>query len=207
MSNVTQLRGRPRDAALTDAIRRAVLELAAEAGSLEGVTMRAVAERAGVGLPSLYRRWASKGELLTDAVTAASAAAAPTPDTGSLRGDLLALATGTATGLAGSGAGAAWLTLALHSSGPDSAELREQVQQARRRANRAVVRRAIDRGELPASTDADLLLDLLLGPLWLEQLTQARPATSTKIRAVVDAVLRSFAPAQQQATGARRSRR
>src|SRR6476661_8622284 len=83
--------GRPRDPGVDRRIARAALDLFADAG-WAGFAMEAVARRAGVGKASLYLRWDSKEALLTDAVTWRLARVADV-DTGTLRGDLVELAT------------------------------------------------------------------------------------------------------------------
>lgn len=60
-------RGRPRSAAIDEAALSAARELLAEVG-WDQTTMVAIAERAGVGKPALYRRWPSKTHLVFEAV-------------------------------------------------------------------------------------------------------------------------------------------
>jgi AcrR family transcriptional regulator len=57
--------GRPRDAGIDDAARQAARELLIESG-WEGTTLSAVADRAGVSRPALYRRWPTKTQLVFD---------------------------------------------------------------------------------------------------------------------------------------------
>jgi AcrR family transcriptional regulator len=59
--------GRPRDAAIDDAARKAARELLVEAG-WEGLSLSAVADRAKVSRPALYRRWPTKTHLVFDAL-------------------------------------------------------------------------------------------------------------------------------------------
>lgn len=59
--------GRPRDPRVDDAIREATLELLVEDG-YQATTIQAIARRAGVSAPSVYRRWSSKAELIEEAV-------------------------------------------------------------------------------------------------------------------------------------------
>jgi AcrR family transcriptional regulator len=59
--------GRPRDPRVDDAIRTATLELLVEDG-YQATTIQAIARRAGVSAPSVYRRWSSKAELIEEAV-------------------------------------------------------------------------------------------------------------------------------------------
>ena len=59
--------GRPRDPQVDASIRAATLELLVEDG-YQATTIQAVARRAGVSAPSIYRRWSSKAELVEAAV-------------------------------------------------------------------------------------------------------------------------------------------
>ena len=82
--------GRPRSEASHQAIIEATLALLIEVG-YGSLTMEAVRTRAGVGKATIYRRWASKEELVRDAIVFLHEEF-ETPDTGSLRGDYDALA-------------------------------------------------------------------------------------------------------------------
>src|SRR3954468_25112873 len=84
-------RGRPRDPRRRQAILDAAVHLLAEVG-YDRATVEAVAARAGVSKPTIYRRWpGGKAEIVADAIRAKRADGAVLPDTGSLRGDLLAM--------------------------------------------------------------------------------------------------------------------
>ncbi len=82
--------GRPRDPGVETSILEAVQELLIESG-YAGTTIGAVADRARCGRSAIYRRWETKAELVVAAVGALQVAA-EVPDTGTLRGDLLAAA-------------------------------------------------------------------------------------------------------------------
>ena len=82
-------RGRPRSQEADRAILTATVELLAERG-LAAMSIEEVAARAGVGKTTIYRRWPSKGLLALDAFVASFREEQPLPDTGTLRGDLLA---------------------------------------------------------------------------------------------------------------------
>ncbi len=60
-------RGRPRDAAADRAILQAALALFIDKG-VEGVSIEQIAKRAGVGKPTIYRRWSGKEDLLAAAI-------------------------------------------------------------------------------------------------------------------------------------------
>ncbi|MEH0110359.1 TetR/AcrR family transcriptional regulator [Tersicoccus sp. MR15.9] len=82
--------GRPRDADLGDRILTATQDLLIERG-YAGTTVEDVARAAGTGKAAVYRRWASKVDLVVAAVRVLSTPG-EVPDTGTLRGDLLACA-------------------------------------------------------------------------------------------------------------------
>lgn len=86
----TTTRGRPRGAGMDEQLLRATQELLVEVG-YDRLSMDAVAARCSAGRATIYRRWPNKAALVTDAVTALHRPQ-PLPDTGTLRGDLLALA-------------------------------------------------------------------------------------------------------------------
>jgi AcrR family transcriptional regulator len=93
VDGVPAARGRKRDHSRDVDILDAALDLLAEVGAA-GITMDLVAERAGAGKATIYRRWASKAELVIDAVAHIERQQVDIehlPDTGTLRGDLMAL--------------------------------------------------------------------------------------------------------------------
>jgi len=89
--NVPSIRqqGRPRDAGREAAILEAALALVGELG-YDRVSMDAVAARARASKATIYRRWSSKGALVSAAVRCRAPLPMVMPDEGSLRADLLA---------------------------------------------------------------------------------------------------------------------
>uniref|UniRef100_A0AAU2VHY5 TetR/AcrR family transcriptional regulator n=1 Tax=Streptomyces sp. NBC_00008 TaxID=2903610 RepID=A0AAU2VHY5_9ACTN len=83
--------GRPREERVTRAVLDAVVELVTESG-MSALTMDAVAARAGVSKPAMYRRWATKQDLV---IAAAESRIGPldVPDTGDFRAELRAVLT------------------------------------------------------------------------------------------------------------------
>jgi AcrR family transcriptional regulator len=91
-NNLGAAAGRPaRAQATTEALRRAVQDLLAEAG-YRALTIEGVAARSGVAKTSIYRRWPSKAEMVFDLMLHSSAELPAMDDRGSLTGDLEALA-------------------------------------------------------------------------------------------------------------------
>ena len=79
--------GRPRDPSRDEAIRAALLRLLGEVG-YGGLTIDAVAQAAGVGKATIYRRWRTKQDLIVDSISDLGSLLTVPPDTGSLREDL-----------------------------------------------------------------------------------------------------------------------
>ena len=166
-------RGRPRDRQADDAILTATRELLSEVG-FERLTVTEVAARAGVGRPTVYRRYPTK-EALAAASVEALRTGAPAPDTGTLVGDLRAELLPRAPAL-GEPLLLQFLAMLLVSNaqGSEFAETywRDAVA-VRREAFGEVFVRAQARGELASDLDIDLLVDVVAGSI-IEQLL--RPA-------------------------------
>ena len=202
----TPVRGRPRSEEADRAILRAATELLAERG-LAGLSMEEVAARAGVGKATIYRRWRSRGALALDAFMVEFRALQPLPDTGTLRGDLLAALRAWVKAVTRTPAGRilAGLVAAAQDDPELAAAWRAQVVEPMRAQHRVVLRRAIERGEIPASTDTDVALDLMYGAAYHRLLQGHRPLSDTFVRRVIDVIVAGIAAqAGQPAAGATR---
>jgi AcrR family transcriptional regulator len=158
--------GRPRSLAADEAIRDATLELLATEG-YANLTMSGVAAQAGVSTATLYRRWTSKLDLVV-AVLQARAEERPVPDTGSLRGDCRAILRDVVEASQTTNAGPILPGLVGEiGRNPELADaLRTNLIAPRRAAFVQVLERAAARGELRAGLDHELVIDLLIGPLY-----------------------------------------
>jgi AcrR family transcriptional regulator len=194
-------RGRPRSEKAHKAVLSAAAELLLSRG-LSAVSMDAVAERAGVSKATIYRWWPSKETLALDALYHEWAAFQPDPpDTGSLRSDLLALLLPWARAVRGlpyARVIAALLT-EVHSDPAFAAEYRKRVVEPRRDQARTLFRRAVERGEIPASTDIEVAVDLVYGPLWHRLLHGHAPLSDRFVQDVVSAALTGLQPATDPA--------
>ncbi|OLT05061.1 TetR family transcriptional regulator [Pseudonocardia sp. CNS-004] len=132
---------------MESAILEAVLAELTEAG-YGRLSMERVAERAGASKASVYRRWPSKVELVMDAVYHVFPNAASPPDTGSLRGDLLAMMRAVAEQLAGPAGLALGGVLSDALGDPELARrVRTYARGASQIGMREIARRAVARGE------------------------------------------------------------
>ncbi|MGE3621003.1 MAG: TetR/AcrR family transcriptional regulator [Acidimicrobiia bacterium] len=158
-------RGRPRSAVIDRAVRRAALELLVEQG-YGGTSVEAIAGRAGVGKPAIYRRWPSKAAIVVDALRCHPGIAAPLPDTGDLRADVEVMLAAVQRGMAG---GEGPVMAAFVAEKFRYPELRDEFERVfvreRREHLQRLVAGAVARGELPAGTDVDLVAEI--GPALL----------------------------------------
>lgn len=162
----TERSGRPRDPAVDQRIITAAIEVFAHSG-WAAFSIDAVARDAGVGKASIYLRWPNKEELLTDAVATVFEPIS-TIDTGELREDLILLAR-LLLDLYGGRHGLAARRMTVESEAtPGIAARWKHVRQAQISAARGIVRRAVERGELPARTPVTLVLDTLCGAAMLQ---------------------------------------
>nr|WP_269205148.1 TetR/AcrR family transcriptional regulator [Motilibacter aurantiacus] len=165
---------------------RAALDLLVDVG-YEALTMDALAKRARASKATIYRRWAGKAELIVDAL-AHEHRPEEVPDTGTLRGDLLAL-----LGAFAAGDRAPEIFAAVAHAVRTDPRMCEAVQQRlaepHRRTSARVVERAVERGELgPGASGVRLFHDL--GPsLVLARLTAGQPVDEAFCAEVVDTVL------------------
>jgi hypothetical protein len=114
------------------------------------------------------------------------------PDSGTLRDDLLALLRSAAETFA-RGRGQ-FVPRLLREAGhhPEITDLLFTVIHTRRQAYRRALALAIARGELAPSADQDLLIDLLIGPIWTRLLITHDPITPEFVVAIVETVLSAF---------------
>ncbi|MEW9897682.1 TetR/AcrR family transcriptional regulator [Chitinivorax sp. PXF-14] len=159
-----------RSARVVAAVHAATLALLNECG-YERMEIPEIAERAQVNKTSIYRRWPSKMELMLDVALAWIGEALPTPDTGSLEGDLTALLGKLTAVLATPFArGALKALIGLDERAAATQQVRSAFWNARFEAAGIIVERAIQRGELPSETNARHLLEFAAAPLFYRTL-------------------------------------
>lgn len=181
--------GRPRDPAVDDAALAAAVRLIVEQG-YSGLTMERIAEHAGVSKAALYRRWPNKVELVVDAIAATAQRTLAVPDTGRVRDDIEALLAHASRERHADAVTHDALTAAVGSD-PELAErCRRTLVQGMVAAFAVVVGRAVDRGELPADTDVEILSTVVPAMmLYRRQTTGRRPDPGYVLR-VVEQVFR-----------------
>ena len=170
-------------------IFEATLEVLAEVG-YDLLTMDAVAARAKASKATLYRRWRGKPELVVAAVMCHHSGSTSVPDTGSLRGDLLAAYCGTG-GLSDPKAQAV-LTAVVTAMGrdPEFAEVyRRDFIGPKIATSRAIYERARERGEVHPDTDLTILGPSLAGIVLHRAFLLGEAVTAELVGRVLDEVI------------------
>jgi AcrR family transcriptional regulator len=180
--------GRPREHGVDEKILNAALSRLVRWGYAQ-LRVDDVAADAGVAKTTLYRRWASKQALIADVMRRLYLDRVQVTDEGDLRADLVALVRETYE-LLFEGPGHVVEDLVRQSG--ESRELAAVIRSttdARRRAFRQVMNRGVAQGELDPSFDHELVIDLLVGPLWTRLLVTDTPLTNDDVGMIVDAVM------------------
>jgi AcrR family transcriptional regulator len=184
-------RGRPRDGALDDRILEQVLDLLGSRG-YAGLTLDELAVRSGVAKSTILRRWPSKAAVAAAGVERLALQSVDVPDFGTLHRDLHALMHGAVdTFVRGRGQ---FVPRLMREAGhhPEITDLLHAVLHTRRQAYRRVLARATARGELDPTVDQELLIDMLIGPVWTRLLITRDPITRDYVDAIVQMVLNAF---------------
>lgn len=188
-----------------ETVLKATYELLSETG-LGGVSVDAVCRRSGVAKTTIYRHWPTREALVLDACSKLGTKP-EAPDTGSLRGDLLALAQDLARRLTT----ARWPSVLpsiidAAERDPEIARLHSGINAGASGAFRAVVERAQQRGEVPRGHDPSEAVAAVLGPLFYRRWFSREPLDSEFARRVVERALAAFtAPAPGRQRGKRSS--
>ena len=192
MLDQVQQRTGGRSARVREAVLHATVEVVAEAG-YAGLSFEEVARRSGVHKTTVYRRWPTTAALVLDALLERSAESVPVPDTGSVREDLRRFVRAIAANIT-SPLGAA-LVATLTGEPADEAvdALVHEFWRARFALAGEIVQRGIERGELRADVDPDLVVELLVAPLYLRLLVTREPVTRRYADRVVDLALAGMA--------------
>jgi AcrR family transcriptional regulator len=196
--------GRPRDARADEVILDAAAKILAEQG-LAGFSVDAIAALAGCGKATIYRRWASRSELLLETAELA-AVDLPVPDTGTVREDLLVLLGGLATKMRDTQVGQLLAAvLAEAAVNPELQETFARMAHERRARCYGVIVRGMERGELRTDFDPEVATDLMAGPIFERVLFRHLPIDDGLVQRTVDIVLDGLRPrspaAQTESTG------
>jgi AcrR family transcriptional regulator len=178
-------RGQQLEAELLDTAWNELVEV-----GFANLTMESVATRARTGIAVLYRRWANKDELVLAAIKHyRNSHLVDVPDTGSLRGDLLAALTGMGE------AGAAFFAIAaatafsglLAGTGLTPTQVRDQIMGDQRLLRvRIIYQRAHDRGEIDLDRIPSAVLAMPFDLVRHDLLMDLKPLKPTRIQSIID---------------------
>jgi AcrR family transcriptional regulator len=164
-ASTTAHAGRPRDPEISGAILSATLDVLGEEG-YGGLTIAAVALRAGVHKPAVYRRWANKLDLAVAAIQLL-APQFDDPDTGEIRADLVQML----VAVAGAAHERGRLTTGLRLQADMTADpalaaaVETSIVAPRRAVTAAVLERAVGNGQLRPGIDIEMAIDMLFAPV------------------------------------------
>ena len=182
--------GRPRSEAAEKAILEATLRLLAELG-YGGLTMDKVAAEARVSKATMYRRWPSKVHLVITAFS--QLPELPCPNTGNLRQDLIDVLSSFLLITQNTSLAGVLPTLAGERARiPELADYLDEATRQRREPVKQVLQRAIKRGDLPAKTDVELAIDLVMSPLVMRIFFTNNPADIRFLEQVIDHTLKGL---------------
>jgi len=179
--------GRPRSEEAHRAILDATVELLAEVG-FSALTVEGVAQRAGVGKATIYRRWPSKLPLVVEAF--GGLPQLEDADTGDLAGDLKSMLRGYLQLFNTTPLATILPSLAGERAHNEAlSELFDPVLKGRRRPLTRVLERGVVRGELPPDLDLELAADLVVGPIAVKLFFTGGRLSPRMVGPVVDLAL------------------
>jgi AcrR family transcriptional regulator len=187
--------GRKRDHTRDQDILDAALAVLSETG-YDGMTIDMVAAKAKAGKATLYRRWPSKAELVIDAVACMKrrdVSLDDLPDTGTLRGDLLAMARPHSVEDSERKIQVMAGVMSLLTRSPELTDtVKAAIVEPRAEINRIFLRRAIARGEIPADANIEMLAILTSSLAFYRTMILRKPIDREFLVSVIDDI---FLPA------------
>lgn len=184
--------GRKRDDTLDARIIEAAIDVLAEVG-FDSMTMDMVAASAKAGKATVYRRWSSKAELVKDALIWMSRNSVELnrlPDTGTLRGDLLALMKPYSTEYSERKLN---VLAKLGSFFSENRKLAEEatagIFEPWTNVNRTLMKRAVERGEISAASDIEMACEVINAVTSYRTLTQNKPFNRNSYAILLDNIL------------------
>jgi AcrR family transcriptional regulator len=158
--------GRPRSEESRQSILRSTLKLLKQDGGFPELSIEAIAADANVGKTTVYRWWPTKAALVADAFSASADEELRFPNTGSVQNDMSVQMRRLIRIFRSRRGKVVAALLAGGQSDPKLLEAyRDRFLWPRRRQAYQTLQRGVDRGELPAGCDFDLILDSLYGPI------------------------------------------
>ena len=170
-------------------VLQATTELLFERG-LSGTSVDEISRRSGVAKTTIYRHWPTRTDLLREACSTIGTPL-ETPDTGSFETDVTALLTNLARLLRS----APWTSVLpsvidAAERDPDIAKMYSRLQEGYSTPLNTVIERAINKGEVPKTTDPALWIAALTGPLFYRRWFSREPLTEAFVKQVIRQIIR-----------------
>jgi len=190
-SERTEAPGRRRGEVLKDAVFAAALAEIAEVG-LRGASMDRIAHRAGTGKAALYRRWPNVRALALDVFITTMQEALPTisPNSGSLRGDLLISLTAMSRQL-DSDLGIVVRELISEAAHDPaiSAEFQARFGMAKNTEALSVLQQAMARGEIPTQAIDPYVVQIPAALVVHQLVMSGRAPSTTEVEHIIDVIM------------------
>lgn len=187
---------RPRSEEARQKVLDAALAVLGDHG-VDGFTVEEVAKRSGVAKSTIYRHFPSGNQLMLSALDC-MVQSFPTPNTGSLRGDLEAFMSHVLPSMSDPSIAQAMLgVIAAAATDPELAEIHRAMMAERMGPIVTIIDLAKGRGELPADLDNDVVLDFIEGPFFMRKMVRRESIDEATIRqlvALITAGLESLTP-------------
>jgi AcrR family transcriptional regulator len=179
----------PRVLVSRERVLKTTLDLLTEAG-LGDLTIDDISRRSGVAKTTIYRHWPNRSALVIDACSRMTEGDQPSPDTGSLKGDVKAILTNIAD-LLGT---ARWSSIVpsivdVAEHDPTFADLHSTIQRGHAAPLRSALDRAAMRGEISPEVDRETVIAALLGPLFYRRWFSRERIDSKFLELIIETAL------------------
>lgn len=182
--------GRPRSEKSQEAILNATHDLLNENGGA-GLTIEAIARRAKVGKPTIYRWWPTLADIVLEAVLQQADIEIIVPSHDSFRETLRQFLRQSMKSIVdGSGAHLRFLMAQAQKDEEFRERFRENFVAKRRAVLSAVFQQGVERGLIAAGQNMDLLFDIVFGAMWYRLLTGHAPMDDSFADELTDVVIR-----------------
>ena len=176
-----------RGARLVERVLEATIAELARVG-FGALSIEEIARRAEVNKTTIYRRWPTKLDLVRAASLQLAGAVAVEPDTGALRSDLIAMGKAFRDFLQ-SVHGQSLMRMMVSEGEQEICRMAREVRVSEATRHKRMVARAVARGELPAGTDSQLIVDALASTIQNRSLFLGESVTDKQLAQIVDLLL------------------
>lgn len=184
--------GRPRSEKSREAILSATHQLLQEKGG-QALTIEAIAKRAEVGKPTIYRWWPSLADIVLEVLQHQASKEILTPKSESLEKALRQFLWQSVKVInAGSGTHLRFLMAQAQLDEEFRTRFRDNLVERRRDVLRSIFQDAIDRGEMDSDQNLDILVDMIFGAMWYRLLVGHRSMNRSFADDLTHAILRSM---------------